>query len=138
LALVLGVKAQDGPGGFSYNRFSGPVSGQIQQIQVEAAKGQAAEQHADYGYDHKTGQINPETQKYAHYKTVDYVAKPDYQYSYGVEDPHTGNTQNHKETRDGDVVKGEYSLVEADGTLRVVKYTADPKNGFQVIACVTF
>lgn len=24
-------------------------------------------------------------------------------------------------------MKGEYSLVEADGTLRVVKYTADPK-----------
>lgn len=63
---------------------------------------------------------------------IDFQAKPDYQYSYGVEDPHTGNTQNHKETRDGDTVKGEYSLVEADGTVRVVKYTADSKNGFQV------
>lgn len=59
-------------------------------------------------------------------------AKPDYQYAYGVEDPHTGNLQNHKEHRDGDVVRGEYSLVEPDGSIRLVRYTADPKNGFQV------
>lgn len=59
-------------------------------------------------------------------------AKPDYHYAYGVEDPLTGNLQNHKEHRDGDVVRGEYSLVEPDGSVRLVKYTADPKNGFQV------
>lgn len=59
-------------------------------------------------------------------------AKPDYTYAYGVEDPHTGNLQNHKEHRDGDVVQGEYSLVEPDGSIRLVRYTADPKNGFQV------
>lgn len=59
-------------------------------------------------------------------------AKPDYHYAYGVEDPHTGNLQNHKESRDGDVVHGEYSLVEPDGSVRLVRYTADPKNGFQV------
>lgn len=75
MAIVAAVAADEGQGGYSYNRFSGPVSGQIQQIQVEAPHGQAAQQHADYGYDHKTGQINPETQKYAHYKTVDYVVR---------------------------------------------------------------
>ncbi|XP_049866469.1 cuticle protein 21-like isoform X2 [Pectinophora gossypiella] len=119
------------PGGYSYNRFSGPVSGKIIEVQVPAAHGIPAQQHASYGYDHQKGQIDPETQKYAHLKTVDYVAKPDYTYAYGVEDPHTGNLQNHKEHRDGDVVRGEYSLVEPDGSVRLVRYTADPKNGFQ-------
>ncbi|PZC79456.1 hypothetical protein B5X24_HaOG216339 [Helicoverpa armigera] len=126
--VVLSGKA---PGGYSYSRFSGPVSGQIVEVQVPAAEGIPAQQHADYGYDHQTGQIHPDTAKYAHLKTVDYVAKPDYAYSYGVEDPHTGNLQNHKEHRDGDVVQGEYSLVEPDGSIRLVRYTADPKNGFQ-------
>ncbi|XP_052750470.1 cuticle protein 8-like isoform X2 [Galleria mellonella] len=121
------------PGGYSYNRFSGPVSGQIVEVQVPAAEGIPAQQHADYGYDHNTGKIHPDTAKYAHLKTVDYVAKPDYQYAYGVEDPHTGNLQNHKEHRDGDVVRGEYSLVEPDGSIRLVRYTADPKNGFQAV-----
>lgn len=30
-------------------------------------------------------------------------------------------------------MKGEYSLAEPDGTIRVVKYTADPHNGFNAI-----
>lgn len=67
------MAAPKGPGGYSYNRFSGPVSGQIREIQVPAAEGLAAQQHADYGYNHHTGQIDPDTQKYAHLKTVDYV-----------------------------------------------------------------
>ncbi|XP_068630718.1 larval cuticle protein A2B-like [Battus philenor] len=131
VALASGVLSVHAPGGYSYNRFSGPVSGQIVEVQVPAAQNVAAQEHASYGYDHKAGQIDPETAKYARLKTVDYVAKPDYHYAYGVEDPHTGNQQNHKEQRDGDVVTGEYSLVEPDGSLRIVRYTADPKNGFQ-------
>jgi hypothetical protein len=58
-------------------------------------------------------------------------AKPDYTFSYGVEDPLTGNSQNHKETRDGDIVKGQYTVLDPDGTTRTVTYTADPQNGFQ-------
>ncbi|CAB3243155.1 unnamed protein product [Arctia plantaginis] len=131
VALATVVLTGKPPGGYSYNRFRGPVSGQIVEVQVPAAEGIAAQQHADYGYDHQSGQIHPDTAKYAHLKTVDYVAKPDYHYAYGVEDPHTGNLQNHKEQRDGDVVRGEYSLVEPDGSVRLVRYTADPKNGFQ-------
>lgn len=48
-----------------------------------------------------------------------------------MEDPVSGNYQNQRESRDGDVVKGEYSVVDADGTTRRVTYTADPRNGFQ-------
>jgi hypothetical protein len=58
-------------------------------------------------------------------------AKPDYTFAYGVEDPLTGNSQNHKETRDGDIVKGQYTVLDPDGTTRTVTYTADPQNGFQ-------
>jgi hypothetical protein len=58
-------------------------------------------------------------------------AKPDYSFEYGVEDPNTGNSQKHYEKRDGDVVVGMYSLVEPDGSLRRVSYTADPLHGFQ-------
>lgn len=39
--------------------------------------------------------------------------------------------KNQHEERDGDVVKGEYSLVQPDGITRTVHYTADHHNGFQ-------
>lgn len=38
-----------------------------------------------------------------------------------------------QETRSGDVVQGEYSLIEADGTRRIVQYTADPVHGFNAV-----
>ncbi|XP_047527354.1 cuticle protein 21-like [Vanessa atalanta] len=133
VAVATVVSSSHAPGGFSYNRFSGPVSGKITEVQVPPAHGIPAQQHADYGYDHKAGKINPETAKYDRLKTVDYKAKPDYHFAYGVQDPHSGNQQDHKEYRDGDVVHGEYSLVEPDGSIRLVRYTADPKNGFQAV-----
>lgn len=34
-----------------------------------------------------------------------------------------------QESRSGDVVQGSYSLVEPDGTRRIVEYTADPVQG---------
>ncbi|XP_035428611.1 histidine-rich glycoprotein-like [Spodoptera frugiperda] len=61
---------------------------------------------------------------------VDYYAHPKYEYEYKVEDPHTGDKKYQHEYRDGDVVKGEYSLHEADGSIRTVKYTSDKKTGF--------
>lgn len=36
-------------------------------------------------------------------------------------------------SRDGDVVKGQYSLVEPDGSIRTVTYTADAVNGFNAV-----
>jgi len=64
---------------------------------------------------------------------VDYYAHPKYAYKYGVNDYHTGDVKSQHETRDGDVVKGSYSLVEPDGTIRTVDYTADKHNGFNAI-----
>ncbi|KAM3962376.1 uncharacterized protein ACR2FA_003617 [Aphomia sociella] len=64
---------------------------------------------------------------------LDYYAIPKYTYEYKIEDPHTGDNKYQHETRDGDVVKGVYSLHEADGTIRIVEYTADKHNGFNAI-----
>ncbi|XP_034949898.1 cuticle protein 19-like isoform X2 [Chelonus insularis] len=63
----------------------------------------------------------------------DSYAPAKYSYNYGVNDPHTGDVKSHQEVREGDVVKGSYSLNEPDGTIRVVEYTADPKNGFNAV-----
>lgn len=38
-----------------------------------------------------------------------------------------------QETRDGDIVKGQYSLVEPDGSIRTVDYAADDIRGFNAI-----
>ncbi|XP_073998660.1 uncharacterized protein isoform X2 [Rhodnius prolixus] len=65
---------------------------------------------------------------------VDYVdTHPAYNFEYSVHDAHTGDVKSQHETRDGDVVHGSYSLVEPDGTKRVVEYTADPHNGFNAV-----
>ncbi|CAG9858817.1 unnamed protein product [Phyllotreta striolata] len=72
--------------------------------------------HGDYSHDHQ-----------------DYYAHPKYQFEYGVKDPHTGDHKSQHETRDGDVVKGYYTVAEPDGTLRTVHYTADDHNGFNAV-----
>lgn len=41
--------------------------------------------------------------------------------------------KNQQESRSGDVVQGSYSLIEPDGTRRIVEYTADPVQGFNAV-----
>uniref|UniRef100_A0A1A9WCY4 Cuticle protein 19 n=1 Tax=Glossina brevipalpis TaxID=37001 RepID=A0A1A9WCY4_9MUSC len=64
---------------------------------------------------------------------VDYYAPPKYAFKYGVNDFHTGDVKSQHETREGDSVKGQYSLVEPDGSIRTVDYTADKHNGFNAV-----
>ncbi|KAL0840199.1 hypothetical protein ABMA28_015489 [Loxostege sticticalis] len=64
---------------------------------------------------------------------VDYYAYPKYVFKYGVNDFHTGDIKTHHESRDGDVVKGQYTVVEPDGSIRTVDYTADKHNGFNAV-----
>ncbi|XP_033213067.1 larval cuticle protein A3A-like [Belonocnema kinseyi] len=68
-------------------------------------------------------------------KTVDteYDPHPQYSYAYDVQDGLTGDSKGQHETREGDVVHGSYNLLEADGTRRIVDYTADPVNGFNAV-----
>ena len=63
----------------------------------------------------------------------DFDAAPQYSYSYDVQDAITGDSKAQYETRNGDIVQGSYSLIEADGTRRIVDYTADPINGFNAV-----
>ena len=64
-------------------------------------------------------------------KTVeDYDPNPQYSFAYDVQDGLTGDSKSQHETRNGDVVEGHYSLIDADGVKRTVHYTADPVHGF--------
>ncbi|XP_053670513.1 larval cuticle protein A2B-like [Anopheles nili] len=65
--------------------------------------------------------------------STSYDPLPQYTYAYNVQDALTGDSKSQQETRDGDIVRGSYSLVEPDGTLRTVIYTADPVNGFNAV-----
>ncbi|XP_049775191.1 cuticle protein 21-like isoform X4 [Schistocerca cancellata] len=64
---------------------------------------------------------------------AEYDPHPQYSYSYDVQDALTGDSKSQHESRDGDVVQGSYSLVEPDGSIRTVDYTADPVNGFNAV-----
>ncbi|CAH1107307.1 unnamed protein product [Psylliodes chrysocephalus] len=48
-----------------------------------------------------------------------------YQFSYHVDDPPSGNDFGHEEQRQGDVAKGKYFVLLPDGRLQTVEYTAD-------------
>ncbi|XP_038120635.1 cuticle protein 19-like [Culex quinquefasciatus] len=63
------------------------------------------------------------------YHHEDHHSYPKYKYEYGVKDHHTGDHKSQWESRDGDVVKGGYTLDEADGTKRVVEYHSDKHHG---------
>ncbi|KAL4710385.1 hypothetical protein ACJJTC_008787 [Scirpophaga incertulas] len=67
----------------------------------------------------------------------DHYAYPKYEFEYAVSDKKTGDHKRHHEIRDGDKVRGEYSLVEADGSLRKVQYHADDHHGFNAVVSKT-
>lgn len=50
-----------------------------------------------------------------------------------MKDYHTGDHKDAWETRHGDQVKGSYSLLEPDGTKRIVDYTSDKYHGFNAV-----
>ncbi|KAL0107745.1 hypothetical protein PUN28_014792 [Cardiocondyla obscurior] len=66
-------------------------------------------------------------------KLEEFDPAPQYSFAYDVQDAVTGDSKAQYETRSGDIVRGSYSLIEADGTRRIVQYTADPINGFNAI-----
>lgn len=63
----------------------------------------------------------------------DYPEAPaKYEFAYDIADAHTGDYHSQSEKRDGDHVVGTYSLIEADGTRRVVEYS-DEGYGFNAV-----
>lgn len=73
--------------GYSFAKFKGPVSGPEHKVKYQ-------DDNDPYGNEHH-----------------DYVAKPDYHFAYGVQDPKSNNHQSRQETRHGDTVRGEYRSV---------------------------
>ncbi|XP_039748554.1 cuticle protein 8-like [Pararge aegeria] len=63
----------------------------------------------------------------------DEYAYPKYDFAYSVDDPHTGDHKAQHESRDGDTVHGFYSLLQPDGSVRKVEYTADDHSGFNAV-----
>ncbi|XP_022200317.2 cuticle protein 7 [Nilaparvata lugens] len=81
------------------------------------------------GY-YNQGYYNP-----GYYNAAPAVAEPsrDYAFNYQVADPVTGDFKEQQESKHGDVVEGSYSLVEPDGSVRTVQYTAAPGAGFNAV-----
>ena len=63
-------------------------------------------------------------------------AVPRYNYGYTVNDAASGDLKQRQESRDGDVVRGSYTVADPDGRIRHVEYTADKEHGFR--ATVTY
>jgi len=82
------------------------------------AEGYGHVERSDYGQE--AHEVHDAGHDYHHDELVDYYAHPKYAYKYGVNDYHTGDIKSQHETRDGDVVKGSYTLVEPDGSIRTV------------------
>ena len=89
-------------------------------------------QHAPVVYAHQPTIVK--TLQPTYVKQVEYADAPaKYDFAYEVHDEKTGDIKRQQETRDGDVVRGFYSLYDADGSHRVVEYTADAHNGFNAV-----
>ncbi|KFB42450.1 AGAP010116-PA-like protein [Anopheles sinensis] len=71
---------------------------------------------------------------YGHHEDhYDHHAPANYEFSYSVHDEHTGDIKSQHETRHGDEVHGQYSLLDSDGHRRVVDYHADHHSGFNAV-----
>ncbi|XP_026844109.1 larval cuticle protein A2B [Drosophila persimilis] len=66
-------------------------------------------------------------------KAVEVEAPAHYDFAYSVHDEHTGDIKSQTESRKGDQVQGQYTLIDADGYLRTVDYTSDAHNGFNAV-----
>lgn len=57
----------------------------------------------------------------------------EYEFSYSVNEPSTGDIKSHQESRKGNAVIGKYELIDSDGYRRIVEYTADEHTGFKAV-----
>ncbi|XP_023304350.2 uncharacterized protein LOC111686234 [Lucilia cuprina] len=107
----------------------------ITKHEIEPHHGWHANEWAPHGIEHKSydivGADHYDHGDWHHHDYNDKHAK--YEFDYGVKDLKTGDIKNQWEQRDGDHVKGRYSLKESDGTTRIVEYTADGHNGFNAV-----
>ena len=64
---------------------------------------------------------------------TNFVPSPLYSFAYDVKDSLTGDFKSQVESRSGGYVRGQYSVIDPDGTKRIVDYTADPIHGFNAV-----
>ncbi|KAG5883882.1 hypothetical protein JTB14_007770 [Gonioctena quinquepunctata] len=58
---------------------------------------------------------------------------PSYSYAYDVQDALTGDSKSQVESRANNIVRGQYTVADPDGTRRIVDYYADPIHGFNAV-----
>lgn len=86
--------------------------------------------HLVFAYPH-VAEYNSFGQQYGDDHYDGHHAPTPYHFKYSVNDPHTHDIKSQHEESDGHGnVKGTYSLVEPDGSTRIVEYTADHEHGF--------
>lgn len=78
----------------SYMHFKGPVQGPEYEVKVPHVP--VHDHLGEHNY------LHHEPHHHHDGYTVDYVAKPKYEFSYGVEDHHTGDFHGQKESSDGE------------------------------------
>ncbi|XP_049942264.1 uncharacterized protein LOC126419178 [Schistocerca serialis cubense] len=100
------------------------------QPQYQAAA-QAQPQYQGAGGQPQYAAAGPQPQPGRPQLPEDYDPNPQYQFAFDVRDDQFTNYQNRKEQREGDKISGSYSVVDSDGFIRTVKYTADPLEGFK-------
>jgi Insect cuticle protein len=63
-------------------------------------------------------------------RSFEYADDSNYNFAYAVNDMTTGDFKSQHETRNGDQVQGQYTMMDSDGYQRTVEYRADDQNGF--------
>nr|XP_022906635.1 larval cuticle protein A2B-like [Onthophagus taurus] len=67
-------------------------------------------------------------------KLLEYdTSHQNYQWGYDIQDEITGDFKSQEERKEGDILRGFYSFIEADGSKRIVRYIVHPKLGFNAI-----
>ncbi|XP_034473835.1 probable serine/threonine-protein kinase fhkB [Drosophila innubila] len=112
---------------------------ELSQLSKSSSLQQQQQQQHQRGEQQLRGELNNDDDNLDEATTIlpnsseDYDSRPQYTFAYDVRDTLTGDDKRQEEKRDGDLVKGQYSLIEPDGTRRIVDYTADDASGFNAI-----
>ncbi|XP_068237563.1 GATA zinc finger domain-containing protein 14-like isoform X1 [Palaemon carinicauda] len=102
---------------------------------VEAQQGLLPSRHLYDNYEAFSDAFRQRSQQMATEYSLDQTIyndpNPEYTWAYAVDAKSTGDMKSAREERRGDVVVGQYSVVDPDGTLRTVDYSVAPGTGFQ-------
>lgn len=104
----------------------------VAKIAIPVAAKIAAPAASSYYNSPASAYVSPVASKYAYAEKEEQYGPAKYDFAYAIEDPHTGDYHSQEEHSDGGHVSGQYSLHEADGSVRIVKYS-DDGHGFNAV-----